>query len=173
MGKAWKWVYFIWYIQLTVIHVTIWVFSRYFRAFCGIFNLSSAYSFTGVTGGGGGGGGGHCGAVITLASHLWDQSVNPGLTSRGKAWHCSAVYSAEPWPTVCTGFLCPSNYPSWYELYSVESDIKPQINKQLLTKENRLLSETTTYIFNQRNRWERDKIEEVKNFMKICLLLLE
>ena len=27
------------------------------------------------------------------------------------------------------GFLCPSNYPSWYELYSVESDIKLQINK--------------------------------------------
>ena len=40
-----------------------------------------------------------------------------------------AVYSIEPWPTVCTGFLCPSNYPSWYDLYSVESDVKPQINK--------------------------------------------
>ena len=40
----------------------------------------------------------------------------------------SAVYSTEPWPTVCTGFLCPSNYPSWYDLYSVESDVKPQIN---------------------------------------------
>ena len=29
---------------------------------------------------------------------------------------------------ICTGFLCPSNYPSSYDLYSVESDIKPQIN---------------------------------------------
>ena len=41
----------------------------------------------------------------------------------------SAVYSTEPQRTVCTGFLCPSNYPSWYDLYSVESDVKPQINK--------------------------------------------
>ena len=33
--------------------------------------------------------------------------------------------------TVCTGFLCPSNYPSWYNLYSVESDVKSQISKNL------------------------------------------
>ena len=36
-----------------------------------------------------------------------------------------AVYSAEPWPTAYTGFLCPQNYLSWYDLYSVESDIPP------------------------------------------------
>ena len=41
----------------------------------------------------------------------------------------SAVYSTEPWRTVCTGFLCPSSYPLWYNLYSVESNVKPQINK--------------------------------------------
>ena len=28
-----------------------------------------------------------------------------------------------------TGFLCLSNYLSWYDLYSVESSVKPQINK--------------------------------------------
>ena len=31
----------------------------------------------------------------------------------------------------CTGFLCPQNYPSWYDLNSVESDVKPQINKSI------------------------------------------
>ena len=56
----------------------------------------------------------------------------PALPQVGKlvfACRLSAVYSTEPWPTVCTGFLCPSNYPPWYDLYSVKSDIKPQINK--------------------------------------------
>ena len=46
----------------------------------------------------------------------------------------SAVYSTEPWWTACTGFLCPSNYPSWFDLYSVESDVKPQINKYIFLK---------------------------------------
>ena len=27
--------------------------------------------------------------------------------------------------TVCTGYLCPQNYPSLYDLYSAESDVKP------------------------------------------------
>ena len=66
----------------------------------------------------------------TLASHLW---------GRGKlvvACRWSSVYTTEPWRTVCTGFLCPSNYPSWYDLYGVESDIKPQINKQNLDINN-------------------------------------
>ena len=45
------------------------------------------------------------------------------------AYQRSAVYSTELWPTVCTGFLCPINYSSWYDMYSVESDVKTQINK--------------------------------------------
>ena len=27
------------------------------------------------------------------------------------AYQWPTVYSTEPWPTVCTGFLCPQNYP--------------------------------------------------------------
>ena len=42
-------VYFILYIQLTVIHVRIRVFSRDFRAFCRFLNSSSAYCVTGET----------------------------------------------------------------------------------------------------------------------------
>ena len=38
-----------------------------------------------------------------------------------------AVYSTEPWPTVCTGFLFPQNYPSLHDLYSVESDKKRDV----------------------------------------------
>ena len=45
------------------------------------------------------------------------------------AYRWSTVYSTEPWPTVCNGFLCRQNYPLWYDLYSVECDVKPQINK--------------------------------------------
>ena len=40
------------------------------------------------------------------------------------AYQWSAVYSTEPLPTVCTGFLSPQNYPSSYDLLSVESDAK-------------------------------------------------
>ena len=29
---------------------------------------------------------------------------------------------------ICTGFFCPSIYSSGYDLHSVESDLKPQIN---------------------------------------------
>ena len=36
------------------------------------------------------------------------------------AYRWSAVYSTEPWPTVCIEFSCPQNYSSWYDLYSVE-----------------------------------------------------
>ena len=65
----------------------------------------------------------------TLASHLG--SV-PGTASSGKAgcWQLAGSLQYRTLtPTLCTGFLCPSNYPSWYDLYSVESDVKPQINK--------------------------------------------
>ena len=70
----------------------------------------------------------------TLASHLWGWGSVPVLTSSGKAGTCSCLplvgsLQYRPWPTVCTGFLCPPNYPLQYGLYSVESDVKPQINK--------------------------------------------
>ena len=64
----------------------------------------------------------------TLASHLWGRGQFPVRPQVGKlvvACRGSAVYSTEPWPAVCTGFLCPSNYLSWYDLYSVESNVKP------------------------------------------------
>ena len=32
------------------------------------------------------------------------------------AYCWSALHSTEPWPTVCTGFLCPSNYLSKYSI---------------------------------------------------------
>ena len=40
---------FILYIQLTVVHARIRVFSRDYRAFCRFLNSSSAYSATGET----------------------------------------------------------------------------------------------------------------------------
>ena len=53
----------------------------------------------------------------------------PGTASSGKAGSClplvgSLQYRTLDTPTVCTGFLRPSNYPSRYDLYSVESDVK-------------------------------------------------
>ena len=76
---------------------------------------------------------GHGGRLVTLSPPTSEAGVwFPALPQVGKlvvACHWSAVYSTEPWQTVCTGFLCPSNYLSWYDLYSVESDVKPQINK--------------------------------------------
>ena len=69
----------------------------------------------------------------TLASHLWGRSSIPGMASSVKAGSCLPLVGSLQYrtltPTVCTGFLRPSNYPSWYDLYSVESDVKPQINK--------------------------------------------
>ena len=58
-------------------------------------------------------------------------SSNPGPYVRKLvvAYRWLAVYSTEPWPTVCTGFLCPENYPSRYDLYSVENDVKTSLNK--------------------------------------------
>ena len=77
---------------------------------------------------------GHGGRVVTLSPPTSEAGVrSPARPQVGKlvvAWSWSAVYSTEPQWTVCTGFLCPSNYPSWYDLYSVESDVTPQINKK-------------------------------------------
>ena len=76
---------------------------------------------------------GHGGRVVTLSPPTSEAEVRfPARPQVGKlvvACCWSAVYSTETWRTVCTGFLRPSNYPSWYDLYSVESNVKPQINK--------------------------------------------
>ena len=80
-----------------------------------------------------GGGVGQSGS--TLASQLWGRGPIPGTASSGKAGSClplvsSLQYTNLDTPTVCTGFLRPSNYPVViYDLYSVEGDVKPQINK--------------------------------------------
>ena len=64
----------------------------------------------------------------TLASHLWGQRFKPQTLS-GKVGSCLPMVDGLQYrvltPIVCTGFLCPQNYPSWYDLYSVESDVKP------------------------------------------------
>ena len=59
--------------------------------------------------------GGHGGRVVTLSpptseAGVWFQA-RPQVGKLVVACRWSAVYSTEPWPTVCTGFLCPSNYP--------------------------------------------------------------
>ena len=78
---------------------------------------------------------GHSGRVVTLSPPTSEAGVRfaarPLVGKLVVACRWSALYSTEPWRTVCTGFLCPSNYPSWYDLYSVESDLKRQINKQM------------------------------------------
>ena len=75
------------------------------------------------------------GGRVTLSPPTSEAGVRfPAWPQVGKlvvACRWSAVYSTEPWQTVCTGFFCPSNYPSWYDLYSVKSDVKLQINKKI------------------------------------------
>ena len=76
--------------------------------------------------------GDHGGAVVTHfppTSEFAGSKPGPYVGKLEVAYRWSAVCSTETWPTVCTGFLYPKNYPSWYDLYSVERDIKPQINK--------------------------------------------
>ena len=68
---------------------------------------------------------GHGGRVVTLLSPTSEAGVRfltqPQVGKLVVACRWLAVYSTEPWQTLCTGFLCPSNYPSWYDLYNVES----------------------------------------------------
>ena len=59
---------------------------------------------------------GHGGRVVTLSPPTSEAGVRfPARPQVGKlvvACRWLAVYSTEPRRTVCTGFLCPSNYPS-------------------------------------------------------------
>ena len=68
--------------------------------------------------------------MVTLSPPTSEAGVwFPARPQMGKlvvACHWSAVYSTQPLPTVCTGVLCPANYPLSYDLYSVESDVKPR-----------------------------------------------
>ena len=82
--------------------------------------------------------GGHGGRVVTLSPVTSEIGVRflaqPQVGKLVVACRWPPVYSTEPWPTVCAGFLCPSNYLSWYDLYSVESNVKPpnKINKSVI-----------------------------------------
>ena len=58
-------------------------------------------------------------------SEVSGSNLGPYVGKFVVAYRWSAIYSTEPGPTVCTGFLCPQNYPLGYDLYSVESDVKP------------------------------------------------
>ena len=59
---------------------------------------------------------GHRGRVVTLSPPTSEAGVLfPARPQVGKlivACRWSAVYNTELWRTVCTGFLCPTNYPS-------------------------------------------------------------
>ena len=59
-----------------------------------------------------GDGGRHGGTVVThlhptSETRIW-LPTRPHVKKLAVACHWLAVYSKEPWPTVCTGFLCPS-----------------------------------------------------------------
>ena len=90
----------------------------------------------------------HGGRVVTLSSPTSEAGVwftaRPQVGKLVVACRWLVVYSTEPWPTVCTGFLCPQNYPSWYDLYSVESNVKPQINKICVHRPFTYTSKQTT-----------------------------
>ena len=65
---------------------------------------------TSLMGGGGGGGGGYGDAVVTHSpptSELGGLKPRPYVRKLVVAYRLSAVYSTEPLPTVCAGFLCP------------------------------------------------------------------
>ena len=53
--------------------------------------------------------GGYSGTLLTLASHLWDQSLNPGLTSCGKAWSCLLLVGSLQYRTL-------TNCMYWFSL---------------------------------------------------------
>ena len=65
------------------------------------------------------------GAHCPPTSEACNWNPRPYVAKMVVSYWWSAVYSIDPWPTVCTGFLCLS----WYELHSVETDIKAHINK--------------------------------------------
>ena len=54
------------------------------------------------------------GTVVTHSpptSEIGGSNLGPYVGNLVVAYQWSAVYSTEPSPTVCTGFLCPQNYP--------------------------------------------------------------
>ena len=65
----------------------------------------------------------------TLSSHLWDRWFKPQTLS-GKLGSCLLLVGSLQYrnltSTVCTGFLQPQNYRSWYDLYSVENYVNPK-----------------------------------------------
>ena len=78
-------------------------------------------------------------AVVTHSpptSEVSGSNFGPYVGKLVVAYWWSAVYSTEPLPTVCTRFLCPQNYPSWYDQYSVDCDLNPQTNKLWLKNQS-------------------------------------
>ena len=60
---------------------------------------------------------GHGVAVVTRSpptSEISGSNAGPCVGKLVVSYRWSAVYSTEPWPTVCTSFLCPQNYLSLY-----------------------------------------------------------
>ena len=77
--------------------------------------------------------GGYCDAVgsDTLSSHLWGMWFKP-WTLCNRVDSCLLMVSSLLYRTLTNcvyWFPLPINYLSWYDLYCVESDVKPQINK--------------------------------------------
>ena len=63
-------------------------------------------------------------------SEVGSSNAGPYVKKLVVAYRLSAEYCTKPWPTLCTGFLCPSRY----DLYSVESEVKTQINNKKMLK---------------------------------------
>ena len=69
--------------------------------------------------------GGHDSAAVTHSpptSEVCSSNLTPYVGKFVVAYRWPAVNSTIPWPTVCAGFL-------WYDVSSVQSNVKTQINK--------------------------------------------
>ena len=75
----------------------------------------------------------------------------------------------EPCPSVCTGFLCSQNSQLLYDPYSVESDIKPQINKQCTRNRVNLLMKTFLICFTTLSRLKMSMSLEYIHFVLIII----
>ena len=74
----------------------------------------------------------------TLASHLWGRGLFPSTASSGKAGSCLPLVGSLQYRTLMNcmyWFPLPFQLPRCdiYDLYSVESDVKLQINKKINT----------------------------------------
>ena len=68
------------------------------------------------------------GGTVPSTSEVSGSNPRPYVGKLVVAYRWSEVYSTEPWPIVCTGFLCPQNYLSWYDMH-IGSSVKTKINE--------------------------------------------